>query len=722
MPYRLALAASVFFLLLALAVPSILIVEAARSNPTAPPDTASSASQRERASGGAGTRSETAASLSEPEAAVAERIRQSYALLPLSFESNRGQANARVQFLARNSSYSLSLAADEITLALRGAAASATGHAGRTPTDAPALRIKLQGANRRARSYGLDELRGKSNYLTGSDPARWRTNVPNYGKVRYEGVYSGVDVIYYGTNRQLEYDFVVAPGADARLIRLRVEGAKGLRVDANGDLVLPTPAGEVRQHAPLAYQETAGVRQTVACRYVLRGAGRVGFELGAYDRGRPLVIDPVISYSTFLGGSGYDEGNAVAVDAQGNAYVTGQTRSSNFPVTPNAPQSSIRATVGDYDAFVTKLNADGSALVYSTYLGGNYSDSGTSIALDGAGQAHIAGITDSTNFPVTPGSYRTTRNGSSDVFVSKLSADGSALLYSTYLGGSGAEYDPNLALGSDGLVYVAGRTYSSNYPVTAGVFQSQPRGVSGNVSEGFVTKLAASPTAGLIFSTYLGGAGNDSVEGLAVASGLDDSVYVTGRTSSSNFPTTPNAWQSTLAVDGSNNDSDAFVTRLNSAGTQAVFSTYFGGTGYDYASAIAVDGAGDVYITGVTMSPSLHITPGAFQRYYAGVVTSMTHYTGIEAGWHNQDSFVAKLSADGASVPYSTYFGGSGADMAEAIVVDAQGNAYVVGETTSTDLPAAGNGWQATNGGGSLDGFFFKLNAAGAGVPYATYL
>jgi hypothetical protein len=723
MRYRLALATNVFFLLLALAVPSLLSVEAAHSNPAAPPNTASSADPRQRPSGGAGTRSEGAANISAPEAAAAERIRQSYALLPLSFEANRGQADARVQFLARNSAYSLYLTADEITLALRGAVAGAEGrHDERTSSGAAVLRIKLLGADRRARSYGLDELQGKSNYLTGSDPARWRTNVANYAKVKYEGVYPGVDMIYYGTNRELEYDFMVAPGADAGLIRLRVEGAKGLRVDANGDLVLPTPAGEVRQRAPHAYQEVAGERQTIVCRYVLKGAGRVGFELGAYDRSRPLVIDPVISYSTFLGGSGYDEGNAVAVDVQGNAYVTGYTRSSNFPVTPNAPQPGIRATIGDYDAFVTKLNADGSAIVYSTYLGGNYSDSGTSIALDGAGQAHVAGETDSTNFPVTPGSYRTTRAGSSDVFLSKLSADGSALLYSTYLGGSGAEYDPNLALGGDGLVYVAGRTYSSNYPVTAGVFQSQPRGVSGNVSEGFITKLAASPAAGLIFSTYLGGAGNDSVEGLAVASGLDDSVYVTGRTSSSNFPTTPNAWQRTIASDGSNNDSDAFVTRLNSAGTQAIFSTYFGGTGYDYASAIAVDGAGDLYITGVTMSPSLHITPGAFQRYYAGVFTSMTHYTGVDAGWHNQDSFVAKLSADGASVPYSTYFGGSGVDTAKAIVVDAQGNAYVVGETTSTDLPAARDGWQTTYGGGSLDGFFFKLNAAGAGVPYATYL
>ncbi len=315
MRYNLRPSLSVSSLLLALLVPSILVMQAVHSHPAGAPDRVSSGDTRQRPSsvgGDAGTRTR-AASLSEPEGAAATRIRRKYGLLPLSFEANRGQTDARVQFLARNSAYSVYLAADEIALALRDAATHA-GARGRAERAAPrksrasVLRIKLLGASRQPRAYGLDELEGKSNYLVGRDPARWRTNVPNYGRVKYEGVYPGVDVIYYGTLRQLEYDFDVAPGADAGRIRMRIEGAKGLRIDANGDLVLPTAAGEVRQHAPYAYQETAGVRQTVACRYVLRGKGQVGFELGAYDRSLPLVIDPVISYSTYLGGNSYDGG------------------------------------------------------------------------------------------------------------------------------------------------------------------------------------------------------------------------------------------------------------------------------------------------------------------------------------------------------------------------------------------------------------------------------
>ena len=396
MRYHLRPSLSVLSLLLALFIPSIIVIQAVHSHPAAPPDRASSGDTRQSPSsvgGDAGTRTEAASSsLSEPEGAPATRVRQKYGLLPLSFEANRGQADARVQFLARNSAYSVYLAADEIALALRDGTKGRAEHAAPLKSRAPVLRIKLLGANRQPRAYGLDELEGKSNYLVGRDPARWRTNVPNYGRVKYEGVYPGVDVIYYGTLRQLQYDFAGAPGADAGRIRLSVEGAKGIRIDANGDLVLPTAAGEVRQHAPYAYQEIAGVRQTVSCRYVLRGAGRVGFELGAYDRGLPLVIDPVLSYSTYLGGNSYD--------------------------------------------------------------------GGTSIAADGAGQAYVTGETQSTNFPVTSGAYRTTRAGGQDVFVSKLNATGSALLYSSYLGGSGYEFAPRRALGRGGEVFVGGRAGS----------------------------------------------------------------------------------------------------------------------------------------------------------------------------------------------------------------------------------------------------------------------
>jgi hypothetical protein len=321
------LSPSVLCLLPALVVLSILIVGASRSQASAAPE--------EKVSTGA----------------AAARVRQSYGSLPLSFEPNLGQADARVQFLARNSAYSLYLTADEIALALRDPAKQEEGQTQRNAPSSSVLRIKLLGASRAPRAAGLEELEGKSNYLVGRDPARWHTNVPNYGRVRYEGVYPGVDVVYYGTQRQLEYDFHIAPGADADLIRLRVEGAKDVRIDANGDLVLLTPAGEVRQHAPRAFQEIEGVSRTVACRYVLRGADHVGFEPGAYEHSKALVIDPILSYSTFLGGSKDESADAVGVaginvnlsgtrtattqtDASGNYVFTSLPANGTYTVTP----------------------------------------------------------------------------------------------------------------------------------------------------------------------------------------------------------------------------------------------------------------------------------------------------------------------------------------------------------------------------------------------------
>ncbi|HEX8503304.1 MAG TPA: carboxypeptidase regulatory-like domain-containing protein [Pyrinomonadaceae bacterium] len=684
-------------LLLALAVPSALDVEAARPGPAAP--AAPAAPTVKAASGDA-----------------AARVRQNYGLLPLSFEPNRGQADARVQFLARNGAYSLYLTPGEMTLALRNAGARERD--GRAAPFASALRIRLLGASARARAYGLGEMEGKSNYLVGHDPARWRTDVPHYGRVRYEGVYPGVDVVYYGTNRQLEYDFNLAPGADAGLIRLSFEGAGGLRVEEGGDLVLKTAAGEVRQHAPLAYQEVGGVRREVACRYVLGGASRVGFRLGEYDRGLPLVIDPVVSYSTFLGGGGYDEGNAVAVDSEGNAYVTGYATSTDFPVTPGALQPTRRGANTNnlnYDVFVSKLNPAGTALVYSTYLGGSGSDHGVSVAVDAAGRAHVGGVTDSADFPTTAGAYRTTWNSSQDIFVSKLDAGGSSLLYSTYLGGSDYEQGGYLGLGGGGEIYVAGRTHSANFPATPGAFQTQGHNPRWGASEGFVTKLSPAAGAGLIFSTFLGGSAEDMVEGLAVARGLDDSVYVTGRTNSTDFPNLPGTVQPGHSGEGWTYD--AFVTRLNSAGTQAVYSTYYGGTGDEYGSGVAVDATGAAYFVGLTSSQFLQTTPGAFQETYAGGPAG-----GPAAGNNDYDGFVAKLRPDGGQLAYATYYGGHGGDKANAVAVDAEGNAYVTGETNSTDLPVGAGGVQTAFGGGQFDGFFFKLDAAGAALHYGTYL
>jgi hypothetical protein len=666
-------------LLLALVVPPAFVTEAAR------PARASLSNKISAADSG---RADEAAA----------RVRAGYGRLPLSFEPNRGQAAPRVRFLARNDAYSLYLTADEMALAPRGAAASA-------------LRIKLLGANPRPRSYGLDELEGKSNYLAGRDPSRWRTDVPNYGRVKYEGVYAGVDVVYYGTERQLEYDFNLAPGADAGLIRLRVEGASKVRVDEGGDLVLSTPAGEVRQRAPRAFQEVEGARREVSCRYVRRGAALYGFELGDYDRARPLVIDPVLAYSTYLGGTAYDEGTSVAVDAQGNAYVTGHTSSFDFPVTPGAAQRVNRSsstTHDSYDAFVVKLNASGTARLYSTYLGGNADDRGTSIAVDASGQAHVAGETRSTNFPVTAGAFRTTRTGVSDVFVSKLNAAGSALVYSTYLGGGGEEDNARLALDGAGAIYVGGRTHSADFPVTPGAFQPQPNAPAWNAAEGFVTKLSPTAGAGLLFSTYLGGSGDDFVDGLAA--GPDGSAYATGRTASLNFPVTPGSFQPAHAADGS--AYDAFVTRLSADGTRAVYSTFYGGDGYDYSAAVAVDADGAAYFGGQTSSRNMLTTPGALRTTYVGAAAAENDY----------DAFVAKLDPAGGRILYATYFGGNGADRVNALAVDAQGNAYLAGETNSTDLPVGARGVQPNFGGGYFDGFFVELDAAASAVVYGTYL
>jgi Beta-propeller repeat len=382
------------------------------------------------------------------------RVSETLGKLPMSFEANQGQHNARVKFLARGNGYSLFLTPSEAVLSLNRPATQETGAAypaapsvthrgdqtgitGHRSAQRDALRMKLVDANPMLHVTGLEESPGKSNYFIGNDPKQWHTNIAHYARVKYESVYRGVDLIYYGNQQQLEYDFIVAPGADPSAIRLAFEGTRGIEIDARGELILRTQGGEVRQRKPFIYQETGGERREVAGRYVKSGKHQVGFEIGAYDPTRPLVIDPVLLYSTYLGGSGDDDGFDIAVDAAGNAYVTGYTLSSGFPTTAGAFDTSYNGGPGG-DAFVTKLNANGSALVYSTFLGGSESDEGHGIAVDAAGNAYVTGFTLSTNYPTTPGAFDTSYGGApSDAFVTKLDASGSTLVYSTFLGGSG---------------------------------------------------------------------------------------------------------------------------------------------------------------------------------------------------------------------------------------------------------------------------------------------
>jgi len=620
----------------------------------------------------------------------------SYSRLPLSFELNQGQTDPQVKFLAREPGYTVFLASDEAVLTLQ---PSATASAGKGEKPA-VVRLKLVGAERNARVSGERELPGRSNYFVGNDPQRWHTNIPTYAQVRYRSVYRGIDLVYYGRQGQLEYDFVVAPGAEARAIGLEIVGAEGvgrgpLRIDPKGDLVIATDAGEVRFHRPQAYQTEGGLRRRVGARYRLRGKGEVGLEVAEYDRRRPLIIDPVLSYSTYLGGTGGDVAYGIAVDGSGYAYITGITNSSDFP-TLGAEQSKNSS---NGDAFVVKLETTGDALVYSTYLGGSGADTATGLAV-AAGDAYIVGTTTSTDFPTTEDVFQATYGGNSDAFITHLNSSGDALVYSSYLGGRDADFGQAVAVDSSGNAYVTGATQSSDFPLMNPL---QP--TKGGGSDVFVTKINFSGTE-LLYSTYLGGVQADVGQGIRVDS--SGSAYITGYTFSSDFPI-ENPYQGSTA-----GEPDAFVAKLNAAGSALVFATYLGGSGDDRGLGIALDTSGNVYVAGVSRSTDFPTTVGAIQSANRG----------------ERDAFVTKLSSAGSNLVYSTLLGGAGADQANAIAVDSSGNAYVTGFTQSSDFPTY-KPVQAVLGisGGSFcganpcaDAFISQVNSSGGALKYSTYL
>ena len=572
------------------------------------------------------------------------RLAASYGKLPLSFELNAGQTDARVRYLSRGPGYAIFLTGTEAVLSLAGNGRPVTSapardpkpssapfvtvaglldrRQGPKPASAPdrlrhmagpaAFRLSLTGANPAATVTGLEELPGQTHYLIGSDPAQWRTNVPSYAKVRYQDVYPGIDLLYYGNPQQLEYDFLVAPGANPgaisfNLATLASSSAGELKllpqIDPNGDLVIRAGEAEMRLHKPVVYQGGENSpRHFVESRYLLRGDDQVTFAIASYDPGKLLVIDPVLTYSSYLGGSGEDIGSAIAVDSTGSAYVTGWTSSLDFP-TANALQASYGGNA--FDAFVTKLTPDGSAFVYATYLGGSDgSDRATAIAVDAFGSASVTGHTFSTDFP-TASPLQGSHGGGfnlQDAFVTKLSSDGSALVYSTYLGGSGEDIASAIALDSSGSAYVTGQTSSADFP-TANPLQ----GLFG--TNAFVTKLTPDGSA-LVYSTYLGGSlpwglftpRSDAGRGIAVDS--SGSAYVTGVTTSIDFPTVnPLQGSHISCCVGSNGvRSDAFVTKLNPGGSALVYSTYLGGFDSDAGNGIAVDSSGGAYIIGSTLS------------------------------------------------------------------------------------------------------------------------
>ncbi|CUS31324.1 DUF7948 domain-containing protein [Candidatus Nitrospira nitrificans] len=647
-----------------------------------------------------------AASVATPTAPTPTRQAVTTTMLgmPLQFEVNQGQVDAQVKFLARGSGYTLFLTPTESVLVLTGREASnVKREAESDPPDVighesqeykhSVVRMQLKGANPSPTVSGMEQLPGVVNYFIGNDPAKWRTKIPTYAKVHYQEAYPGIDLAYYGNQGKLEYDFIVAPGADPNQIKLVFEGASDITVAERGDLLLTTALGDVRLQKPIVYQlGQDGHKTLVAGTYVVAAppdhslmtsrflpARTVGIQLAAYDHSKPVVIDPVIAYSTYLGGSSAESGRGIAVDSAGSAYITGDTISANFPVL-SASQGGL---AGVTDAFVTKLDATG-ARVYSTYLGGSGSDLGYGIAVDGAGAAYVTGQTGSLNFPVLTASQGAFGGGSFDAFVTKLDATGSRV-YSTYLGGSNTDEGRGIAVDGAGAAYVTGETQSANFPMLAA-----SQGVFAGGADVFITKFNA--VGARVYSTYLGGSSVDF--GLGIAVDGTGASYVTGYTISTDFPVL-SASQGALA-----GSIDAFVTKLDATGVRA-YSTYLGGIHTDEGHGIAVDGAGAAYVTGRTESPNFPVLSAS---------------QGVLGG--DLDAFITKFNAVGARV-YSTYLGGSNNDEARGIAVDGAGAAYVTGRTNSTNFPVLSASQSVY--GGVLDAFVTKLDTAGARI-YSTYL
>jgi hypothetical protein len=647
--------------------------------------------------------------------------------LPLRFEPNRGQFDARASFVARGAGYSLLFADGGVTLSLlRPVAAHAEPKDPRCAPQAPspsaspsapsAARSSERAAiqlrvvdGRPSRPLASGPLDGTTNYFLGRDASRWITGVHGFARVRYESVRPGVDLVFYGNDQNaLEYDLVVEPGADASGIALAFDGAESVDFAPDGSLVLRVAGGEIRQAPPRAFQRLLdGSTTPVAVRYRAGEGGTIAFAVAPHDPAQALVIDPTLAYSTYLGGHFVDEAVGVAVDGAGSATVVGYTQSADFPVTPSAYQTTFQGNSNlsppfGASVFVTKLAASGSSLVYSTYLGGvaagggssNWSI-GTSVAVDSSGAAYITGTTDSLDFP-TVSPFQPTNHGAGDAFVAKLSPSGQALVYSTYLGGSDGENGNGIAIDAAGDAFVTGSTSSIDFP-TASAFQAARANQGSPNNDAFITKLAPSGQA-LVYSTYLGGSVTDQAYGIAVDGAGD--AYVTGITDSSDFPTAL-PFQASLGATGVYN---SFVTKLAASGSSLVYSTYLGGNKGDSAYGIAVDVLGSAYVAGVAVSTNFP-TVSPLQSSLRGP----------------DDAFVTKFAASGQSLVYSTYLGGSGADSAVGIALDPAGDAYLTGLTASTDFPTL-SPFESALGTSNGNAFVARLNPSGQTLGYATYL
>jgi hypothetical protein len=698
-----------------------------------------------------------------------QRLLEAYGKLPLRFEENQGQTGSEVRFVSHGSGYELFLTPQDAVLALRSPApqsesarqrpvALRESRTARLAETSSAVRIHLEGANSASRIAGVDALPGKTDYFIGNDPKKWHTGVPSYARVKYSDIYPGVDLDFYGNQNRLEYDFEVAPGADPNAIRLHLEGAQKVRLNAHGDLKLSVTGGEVVLQKPVVYQLVNGERHEIAGSYAVSRRNEIAFSVPAYDRSKPLVLDPVVNYSTYLGGSlgasnsfpgtvGVDQGLGIAVDAAGNAFVAGTTFSTDFP-TPAAvkgfQKGPLASAVGGA-AFVSEIDPTGTTLLYSSYIAGSTpAESARGIAVDSTGKIYLTGQTFSTDFPTSstiaglkPGPNAGATGGTS--FIVKLDpaqTGAASLVYSSYLGGTSGDAGLGIAAEANGNAYVTGVTLSppgsggavtnlADFPVTAGAFQSVLNSPNGNA---FLTRIDTTQagTASLIYSTYLGGSDvntagqfvtvvGDTGSGVAVDGA--NNAYIVGTTVSNDFPTTSaNAFQKNAPLAITNGNNTVFVSRVDttkSGAASLIYSSYLGGEAIDNGAAIALGPNNVTYVTGSTTSlffPTFPATP--FQT--SGNGGGVAFISLIDTG-----------QIGSLSLKYSTYLGGTSSDAGNAIAADAQGNAYVAGETSSNvDFPIVPGALQPVYPGAGSAGFLSKLNPGGNGkadLLYSTF-
>jgi hypothetical protein len=604
--------------------------------------------------------------------------------LPVTFEPNQGQAASDVRYLSRNSNSTVLLEVTGLTFLLK-------GH--REDTIPDALQLHLVGANSAPQIQPGPLAPSVSNYFLGRDHDQWHVNVPNYSQLTYRSTYPGIDLVYYSRQGLMEYDFIVAPGSDPNLIRMQFSGARHVSLDADGGVSFGLVHHRLTMNLPFAYQTIRGVRHPVDARFVRTARNEYGFRLGNYDRSKELIIDPTLTYSTFLGGSD-DEGIfGIGFDPEGNIYVAGETSSINFP-DRHAAQPHLG---GSYDAFVSKFDHTGKHLIYSTYLGGSNYDHAVGISVDEKGSVVLAGLTNSSDFPVVH-PYQPNLGGSYDGFIARLAPSGAELVFSTYIGGTQFDGINDVAQDKAGNIYIAGSTSSSDFPVSSRAFQRVcDQGFIPDVctSDAFIAKF--NPTGSeLLYSTYLGGSAYDTGAALAV----DDTgaVYVAGQSSSRNFPTA-DPFQASLA-----GYANAWLTKISPDGEALLYSTYLGGNQFDAVNGIAVDPTHHAYLTGFTSSTNFPI-----------------HHPVQSSLLGQLNGFVAKFSESGTALDYSTYLGGNNQTYPFRISVDPTGAASVIGFTSSTNFPTI-DPIQASFKGGAEDAFLSRFKPDGSGLAFSTYL